>query len=230
MRPGHHWRADLVMKANEPSTPDKGSYVLSSCLYECEVMHHRLVPKEHHFRYRIFMFSLDLDEIDAVAARTLGFSHNRRNLYEFRDRDHLTLPGHETGSLKDNLTFWLADQGIQLPPNGRIRLVTLPRVLGYICNPVSFFFCSDAAGSPLCAVVQVGNTFRELKPYLLREPTGANGFRLVTPKHFYVSPFSKLDLSFDFKLKVPEEHLELHIDDREGDRRVLLSALTGRRI
>ena len=75
----------------------------------------------------------------------------------------------------------------------------------------------------------MGNTFGELKPYLLRESTGDRSFRLVTPKHFYVSPFSPLDLTFDFKLRVPGEWLEIHIDDREGDCPVLLSALTGRR-
>ena len=202
---------------------------MNSCLYECTVMHHRLTPREHHFSYRIFMFALDLDDIDVVAARIRGFSHNRRNIYEFRDRDHLTVPGHERGTVKENICAWLEKHGIQFPASGRITLVTLPRVLGYIFNPVSFYFCSDATGAPLCAVVQVGNTFREMKPYLLREPAGENLFRLITPKHFYVSPFFPLDLAFDFKLKVPGEHLDIHIDDRKGDDRVLLTALTGRR-
>ncbi|MBC7782928.1 MAG: DUF1365 family protein, partial [Burkholderiales bacterium] len=64
---------------------------MRSCLYECDVMHHRLSPKKHQFRYRIFMFAFDLDELDAIAARIPFFSRNRRNLYEFRDRDHLPL-------------------------------------------------------------------------------------------------------------------------------------------
>ena len=102
-------------------------------------------------------------------------------------------------------------------------------MFGYIFNPVSFFFCENAGGEPICSVVQVGNTFGEQKAYLLREPNAEGSFRLITPKHFYVSPFSELDLSFDFKLKVPAEHLDIHIDDRAGERRVLLSALTGRR-
>jgi DUF1365 family protein len=210
---------------------------LKSCLYECDVMHHRLEPKEHHFRYRIFMFALDLDEIDAVAAQTLGFARNRRSVYEFRDRDHLTLPElGEHGTVREHVVAWIAQQGVELPPDARITLVTLPRVFGYIFNPVSFYFCTDAAGAPLCAVVQVGNTFRELKPYLLREPDTAGGFRLITPKHFYVSPFAALDLAFDFKLKLPGDLLDIHIDDRAidrdagTDRRVLLSALTGRRV
>jgi DUF1365 family protein len=199
---------------------------MNSCLYECDVMHHRLSPKQHSFRYRIFMFAFDLDELDIIAARVPLFSRNRWNLYEFRDRDHLPF-GKAT--VKENLTEFLALNGICLPTGGRITLVTLPRVLGYIFNPVSFYFCHDADGAPLCAVVQVGNTFREMKPYLLREPTGENFFRLITPKHFYVSPFSALDLAFDFKLRVPGEMLDIHIDDRDGDRRVLLSALTGKR-
>jgi uncharacterized protein len=194
---------------------------MNSCVYECDVMHHRLEPKVHQFRYRIFMFALDLDEIDAVAAW---------NLYSFRDRDHLTLPGFEGRSVKENIIAYLAQNGVQFPADGRITLVTLPRVLGYIFNPVSFYFCADSAGVPLCAVVQVGNTFGEMKPYCIPTPASADGFRLVTPKHFYVSPFSSLDLSFDFKLRVPGEHLDIHIDDRDGERRVLLSALTGKRV
>jgi DUF1365 family protein len=199
---------------------------MNSCLYECDVMHHRLEPKEHSFRYRIFMFAFDLDELDALAERLPFFSRNRRNLYEFRDADHLAF-GKAT--VKENLIEFLEQRGICLPAASRITLVTLPRVLGYIFNPVSFYFCHDAAGAPLCAVVQVGNTFREMKPYLLREPAGENFFRLITPKHFYVSPFSALDLAFDFKLRVPDEVIDIHIDDRDGNRRILLSALTGKR-
>jgi len=116
---------------------------------------------------------------------------------------------------------------VVFPENGRAILLTLPRVLGYIFNPVSFYFCFDAAGVPFCALAQVGNTFGEMKPYLLSAPDAHGVFRLRTPKHFYVSPFSALDLDFDFKLHVPGDRLEIHIDDRQGETRVLLSSLTG---
>jgi len=203
---------------------------MNSCLYECHVMHHRLAPKEHRFRYRIFMFALDLDELDEVARRIPLFGHNRSNLYSFRDRDHLTLAGLEDRTVRENLVEFLARNGIQLPNNGRITLVTLPRVFGHIFNPVSFYFCRDSAGVPLCAVAEVGNTFGEMKPYVVRELAGERCFRLTVPKHFYVSPFSPLDLTFDFKLRVPGDHLDIRIDDRDGGRPVLLSALTGDRV
>src|ERR1700679_1550881 len=103
------------------------------------------------------MFFLDLDELDSVPRKTFLFSRNRRNFYAFRDADHLPSGG---GSLKENVTAYLASNGIGLARDARIMLLTLPRVLGYIFNPVSFYFCFDAAGEPICAVAEVGNTFR----------------------------------------------------------------------
>src|SRR5262245_15261302 len=87
---------------------DRSPAPLRSAIYECDVMHHRLEPIENHFEYRIFMFALDLDEIDEVAERVLGFSRNRKSVYEFRDRDHLTLPELEgRGTLREHLEAWL---------------------------------------------------------------------------------------------------------------------------
>ena len=201
---------------------------VNSCLYECSVMHHRLAPKEHHFRHDIFMFYLDLDEIDAVARNTFLFSRNRRNFYAFRDADHLPSGG---GALKENVLAYLSRSGVESGKVARIMLLTLPRVLGYIFNPVSLYFCFDAAGAPVCAIAEVGNTFREMKLFLLGAGDFDNQetFRKIAPKHFYVSPFSSLELSFDFKLRIPGAALEIHIDDRDGDERVLLSTLSGRR-
>jgi DUF1365 family protein len=111
-------------------------------------------------------------------------------------------------------------------------------VLGYVFNPVSFYFVTLADGSPLCAIAEVGNTFGEQKPYLVPVETlpsdPATGtparFRLIAPKHFYVSPFSPLDLRFDFKLRDPAEQLAIGVNDlNAANDTVLISALTGQR-
>lgn len=198
-----------------------------NALYECDVMHHRLTPKEHHFNYRIFYFWLDLDTLDATSKRLRWFSHNRFNLYSFKDSDHLDKGASD---VRQNIVRYLAENGIEFPEGGKIRLLTLARVAGYIFNPVCFFYCSDASDNPLCVVAQVTNTYHEMKPYLLRERDEKGRFRLNTPKHFYVSPFSGLDLHFDFKLPVPGESFDIHIDDREGENPVLLSKLSGKRV
>lgn len=174
------------------------------------------------------MFALDLDEVDTVAARVPIFSHNRPNLYAFRDRDHLTLPGLERASTRQNVVAWLAGEGIRIPAGGRITLVTLPRVLGHIFNPVSFYFCHGADGRPLCAVAEVGNTYGEMKPYLLAHAGEDGVFRLTAPKHFYVSPFSALDLTFEFTLRIPGDRLDVQINELDGGAPVLLSSLVGK--
>jgi DUF1365 family protein len=197
----------------------------ANALYECRVMHHRLTPKEHRFNYRVFYLWLDVDKLDDLEGSLRTFSRNRWNLFSFHDRDHVDLGA---ATVKENLLKWLAGQGMETAGIARIQLLTFPRVLGYIFNPVCFYFCFDAHGEPVCAIAEVTNTFREQKLYLLREQETDGRFRLCTPKHFYVSPFTELDLSFDFKLRVPGDMLDIHIDDREGERRVLLSALTGR--
>jgi hypothetical protein len=199
---------------------------MNSRLYACSVMHHRLVPRKHAFRYRIFLFALDLDEIDEVAARVRGFSRNRFNLYTFRDSDHLE-PTAE--SVKEKFLRELEHGGVEFPEGGRILLLTMPRMLGYVFNPVSFYFCADAKGNPFAALAEVSNTFREMKLFLIPRPDSDGVFRLIAPKHFYVSPFSMPDLAFDFRLRMPGDTLEIHIDDLEGERRTLLSAVTGHR-
>ena len=201
---------------------------MNSCLYECSVMHHRFAPKVHHFQHDIFMFYLDLDELDLVATKIIAFGHNRKNLYSFRDADHE--PAGQN-PLKERILEFLRQNRIDLGPFGRVMLLTLPRVFGYVFNPISIYYCFDEAGAPVCSVAEVGNTFREMKLFLLRREELEAGatFTKIVPKHFYVSPFSELDLNFDFKLKIPGEKLDIEIDDRDGEEKVLISTLSGRR-
>lgn len=217
----------------------------ASGLYECRVLHERLQPKAHRFVYRLFYFAFDLDELPALDRRLALFSLNRANVFSFREADFLpiTAPRHNatTGthrpaapaaapSLKARVVAFCTANGVSLGPSPRVRLVTLPRIFGYSFNPVSFYFCADRAGAPVCAIAEVTNTFREVKPYfipLLRDRTGGECFSRRTPKHFYVSPFAGLDLAFDFNLHPPGEKLAVRIDDYEGATRLLHTTLTG---
>jgi len=203
-----------------------------SCLYECQMMHRRLLPKRYDLRHALVMFYLDLDELDELSARLRLFSRNRANLYAFRDADHLPGCSPLGAPLRARIEQYLAAAGLRLPPRGRVRLLTLPRIAGYVFNPISVYFCFDADGArPLYAIAEVGNTFGEHKLYLLPQPSGRHErqFRLRVPKHYYVSPFSSLTLQFDFRLRVPRASLELRVDDYDGDERVLISGLWGRR-
>jgi DUF1365 family protein len=206
---------------------------MNSCLYKARVMHHRLSPKQHRFHYDIFLFYLDLEEIDRLSTRLWLMSRNRFNLFNFRDRDHLQGPMDNPDTSKgvrEHIRDYLETQGIHLG-NGRIMLLTNLCTLGYQFNPVSFYFCYDEAGAPLCSVVEVCNTFHEMKPYFLG-PGELDGDRLSrrTTKHFYISPFADHDTDFDFDLCLPAERLQLRIDDYDRDeKRFFISTLTGER-
>lgn len=211
-------------------------------------MHQRFTPRPHRFVYRIFLFALDLDEIGRAPPRGGLFAVNRRGIYAFHDRDYLPVdeerfdprrearpaarpagsPAPET--LRARVEAYCARHGVDLS-GGRVTLVTLPRVFGYLFNPVSFYFCHDREGRPAAAIAEVTNTFREVKPYFLGPETlgPAGEFRVRVPKHFYVSPFSDVDVAFDFRLRLPGGRLAIKIDDYAGGERTLTSTLTGPR-
>ncbi len=200
---------------------------LKSSLYECEVVHERLLPRRHGFRYHVFFMDVWLDELPRLDRELRLFSVDRFNAFTFRDEDHLDLGA---GHLRLNLEKWLVEKhGVTLAADSRIRLVTLPRMLGYIFNPVCFYFIYDAEGKAIHAICEVTNTFHEMKPYLLATPLREGFFELIVPKHFYVSPFSALETSFHFKIEVPGDAIRIHIDDLEGDQRMLVSWIHGKR-
>lgn len=199
---------------------------MNSSLYYCTVMHHRLKPLKHRFMYKIFMFYLDLDELDMLAQRLRWFSRNQFNIFSFRDKDHIV---RSFSTTKENIKDYLNQNGINLG-NGKIFLLTHVRMVGYVFNPVSFYFCFDGQGKPLSTVAEVGNTFKELKPYFLGPETfTGDEFRQKVKKYFYVSPFIDLDTTFEFMLPVPEEQLKIRVNDYQGEEKIFISSLTGTR-
>jgi DUF1365 family protein len=206
---------------------------LNSCLYECVIVHRRLRPKPYAFEHRMMMLYADLDELETIDRSTRLLSQDRPNLYSFRDADYF--PTGAEGRLKSRVSAFLRERGIDIGAAGRIRLLTLPRILGYIFNPLSIYFCSDDQDAPLCAIAEVGNTFRESKLFLLpsqaaQPQSERSRYRLRVPKHYYVSPFSSLDICFDFDFRLPGQSLQVHIEDWDADGKLLDSHLRGARV
>lgn len=195
-------------------------------------MHNRLAPKKNRFHYSVFMFYLDLDEIDGIAKKLRLLSRNRFNVFNFRDRDHLQLPKEAPDTrknVKQQITDYLRSHNVELG-NGKIMLLTNLCTFGYQFNPVSFYYCFDESGAPICSVVEVCNTFHEMKPYFIsKDQLTGNRFHLNTTKYFYVSPFIDMDTNFDFNLSIPGEKLNIKIDDYKEGERFFISTLTGKR-
>ena len=174
----------------------------ASALYFGKVMHKRLRPFVHAFSYRVFSLYLDLDEAETLSRRLRLFSHNRWNLFSFQDRDH----GPRNGSpLRPWIDRHLSAAGIDLE-GGAVRLLCFPRVLGYVFNPLSIWFCHHVDGSLRAVLYEVRNTFGEKHGYLIPlAPGHKSGGAVIqdAAKAFYVSPFIAMEQRYDFRLAEP---------------------------
>ncbi|MDE0853810.1 MAG: DUF1365 domain-containing protein [Nevskia sp.] len=198
----------------------------AACLYSCRVMHRRLVAPYYRFVYRVFYLLLDIDRIDAAAQGTRLFSHNRFNLLAFHDRDH----GDGSGGLRRWAEGVLGGAGIDLA-GGRIRLLTLPRLLGHAFNPISLWYCEHRDGSLRAVIAEVSNTFGEKHCYLLAADGAAlpYGAPQEKDKCFHVSPFFDLVGRYRFTLDEPGERLRVAIHETREGQPILDATVAGAR-
>jgi len=199
---------------------------LASALYAGTVRHRRLAAPAHAFTYPVFQAWLDLDEIPLLARTVKWFSHNRFGLASFCDRDHL---GTADRPVRDKLQRVVERHGARLP-DGPVRLLTNLRTLGYLFNPVSFFYCHDPEGRLALVVAEVNNTFGETHCYVLDrlEPVG-RAVRAEADKVLHVSPFLGMQARYRFTLGLPADTLVVHIDDEGPDGKLLDATLALRR-
>ncbi len=190
--------------------------------------HGRAGAVENAFDYRVDYVMLDPEA--EVSARW-PFARNRRGAVALHDADHGGPPGAGRGAV------WLRDvlaaKGLSEVAPGRVLLLAQPRVLGHVFNPVSFWFCHDAAGALRVVVPEVTNTFGDRRSYLCHrddlgpiEPSDV----LTATKALHVSPFQPVEGGYRFRFDLREDRVGIWIDYRGADgARALYATLTGRR-
>lgn len=199
---------------------------LTSGLYAGRVMHQRVRPRRHRLDYSMFSLLLDLDEIDGLDRKLSLFSRNRFNLFSFFDRDYGAEPGKP---IRLQIEGHLCAAGLQ-PDGGPIRVLTMPRILGYVFNPLSVFFCYRRDESLSAIFYEVSNTFGERHSYLLPvETPDATVIRQKCPKQFYVSPFMDMKMDYAFRVVPPAERVMVAITGSDADGPVITAALSSRR-
>lgn len=202
--------------------------IQASAIYRGGVMHRRLRPRAHRLKYRVFWLLLDLDEIDSLDRRLRFFSRNRFNLLSFHDRDH----GDGAGSaLRPQIEALLGRAGIDIA-GGAIRLLTMPRVLGYVFNPISLYYCHDADGRIVAMVYEVTSTFGLRHAYVIPvalEDQAPGLIRQDTAKALYVSPFMGMEMDYAFRGRAPGECLDLSIDGSDAEGLLITAVMYGER-
>ena len=172
-------------------------------IYAGRVSHKRLRPKPHALNYGVFALLLDVDRIDALAERLRFFSRNRINVLSFYDRDHGAGDGSSVGDIarRSLESAGLAHEG------RKIHLLTYPRVLGYVFNPLSVYYVFAPTGELESLVYEVSNTFGERKSYVLSAGAAQTGgvFAQSCAKEMFVSPFASARGRYSFRVAPPDD-------------------------
>ena len=191
------------------------------------VVHRRLRPRANAFRDRVAYLCVGLETLASAAGRWLKL--DRPGLVSFRRADHGARDG-------DDLAAWLkqllAEHGLAGVCAGEPVLMTLPRVLGYVFNPVSFWFCRDRSGSLRAVLCEVNNTFAESHCYLVHHadarPIQA-GEWLEGRKVFHVSPFLPVEGGYRFRFRLDEDAVHVDVNYHDADGLMLATSVSGQR-
>jgi uncharacterized protein len=198
----------------------------ASGLYVGLVTHRRLRPRKNSLRYRTYALLLDLDELTALDGRLRLFSHNSFNLFSFFDKDY----GSGAASLREQIEGYARRIGPSLD-GGPIRLLTMPRILGYAFNPISVYFCHGRNGALRAILYEVNNTFGERHGYFIPVEAGQNApIRQSCAKQLYVSPFMAMDMIYEFMVIAPAEKLSIAIVERDRQGVVLTATQVQSRV
>jgi len=189
---------------------------LAGGLVRARIYHKRNRPKVNEFKYHAFYFCVNLQDIDRIKRPLV--SVDRFNLVSFHRKDF----GPRDGS---DLKVWIRDilktNGLGDVADGDVVLQGHPRVLGYVFNPVSFWFCHDRVGALRAVLAEVSNTFGERHLYLVshedKRPIAPTDW-LASRKVFHVSPFLPVEGGYRFRFRLEDGRVraDIHYHDEQG--------------
>lgn len=203
------------------------SDTLRSAWYVGRVRHRRREVKRHEFSYRTAMLFVDLDELDELD-RTSLLSVNRWGLMRWDRRDYL---GESSEDLKEAVrSRAAADLGRR--PTGRVAMLTLVRMFGYVFNPVSFYYLYDERDELDAIVAEITNTpWKERHAYVLdaKASDSPGEVRRTFAKDFHVSPFFEMDHTYTWRFGEPGDELWVHMENTRADQSLFDASLVLKR-
>ena len=199
---------------------------MTADLYIGEVMHKRSRPKSYRFVYRVFNIFVDIDTLVEDARELRFFSYNKFNLFSFFDRDHGARDGSQ---LRTWVEKHLDDAGLS-HASANIRLLCMPRVLGYGFDPISIYYCSDDKGNLAAILYEVKNTFGDQHGYLFPVETDRDrGIDHIADKIFHVSPLITMNARYRIRTTMPDDKLAILIRESDDVGEFLVATLNGER-
>jgi hypothetical protein len=197
-------------------------------VYEGTIRHRRFHPVENRFQYRLFFMFLDLSHLNRLSRIHPLWSGTGVNLAYFRRRDHM---GDADVALDRAMREYLRKK-TGTRPQGPIRILTHLRYFGHCLNPVSFYYCYDAADNQVETIVaEIHNTpWGQEHLYVLPKEKSihpSNQWRRHRfEKQFHISPFMDMHLAYDWRFRLPAKQLNVHMVNYENDKRIFDASLS----
>ncbi|GAA4798295.1 DUF1365 domain-containing protein [Actinomycetospora chlora] len=188
--------------------------MVTAYLYDAEVGHRRLERLDASFTHRLYLWLVDLDDLPRLPAPLRPFAR-------FDAADHI---GDPHRSIRANLDAFLAARGVERPAS--VLMLAHARVLGYVFNPITLYWCRDVEGVVTAVVAEVHNTYGGRHHYLLE--TDEQG-RARVDKDFYVSPFFPVDGEYRMRVPEPGATLAATVVLRREGATAFVATLRGRR-
>jgi len=209
--------------------------------------HVRKKPKKNSFNLKLYHLFIDLDELEELDKKIKIFSYNKRNILSFYDEDHFKFLKHKgilrkiskekipynegkyKGTTKDKIKTMIKELKLDFVL-GKVFMFTNLRNLGYIFNPVSFYYCYDNKGKLRVLFSEVNNTFHQQKMYYVVVNPNKKIHKDKQRKNYYISPFIDYDTDLSWNFTEPNETFFMAINSIKEDKAQLKTSLNGKRM
>ncbi|HOY22293.1 MAG TPA: DUF1365 domain-containing protein [Cellvibrio sp.] len=215
--------------------------VFASAIYTGKVRHRRFSPKQHAFKYDVFMMYLDTREIEEIFSLSRFWSLTHFAPAQFKRSDFHINKGHiDRGQIDrsqlaqdplpsvDESVRNTVASALGMRPTGPIRMLVNLRYWGVNMNPISTYYCFDDSGEKLIAILaEVHNTpWNERHAYVLTGDDFSHKQHVNFPKEFHVSPFNPIDMDYRWRSTTPNETLALHLENWQDNSKIMDATMT----
>ncbi|MCY7297114.1 DUF1365 domain-containing protein [Alteromonas sp. a30] len=182
---------------------------MNNAIYHGQIHHARFIPKKHSFNYHLFLFWLDLADIESTCETVSGLNYNQKGWVQFKREDYLDSPEQPLHIRALERMSELAGKRLQ----GKVFFLGQLRMLGWYFSPVNFYYLQQEDGHFSHVLAEVSNTpWNERQHYLVAlPPVSTKQLPAPTQKTFHVSPFNPMNMTYHWQISQPDQHLNLSI-------------------
>jgi uncharacterized protein len=183
-------------------------------VYQGDVGHLRVQPREHGFSYPLAQYWLDCQALTPTALAAAGIGYERFAALSYRRHDYLS----GSDSLFDAVRQKVLALGAQQAPE-QVFILTPLANWGLYFSPLTLYYCYDNQQQLRYLLAEVSNTpWNERHYYLHTMVDGQQDYQ--HSKAFHVSPFHPMDMQYHWHIADPAQTLTCSIRNTQAGKQI----------